>query len=523
MSITITNQHAPQFLDQQQENQLLKNIDRIHGQQNRLKYRALFLIMLDCGARVTEALQLQLRDIDAPRKILRIESLKKGETGIYREIPMTTRVIAAIAKWWATLENLHPHAYLFPSQFSESGHLSRITVYKTLKKITNGRVHPHLLRHTFATKIVQQAVAESNNPSAALLTAKELLGHSKLETTQIYLHANKADALKAIQNIDYQPWHMRLYRKIFPAKPIHLLPVQTGNPQIHVGRRDELAELVDLCDKKVNIYLTGPQGIGKSHLLDNLEAGSTIEKILRLDDLSGIKKTLQGMVLTLFQGDKEDLKNLIYGIDTDIQKIVTKVSIKRLTELLCDLTAKGEYTIVIDDATRITPTGVTVLEKLSNHFHVIIAARRIKLSHATFLSSFQKIELQALSRQEAVELIIRASNDFHDRIEDFELFKTHVWRNTNGNPLFTLEMIDRFRKEAVITPEMLTSIKHTAALREWDMSLPLIIMLSSLMILRYIGGEMGDDSGAYRLIGGAFLIFALFARNIFRAGKRKFA
>jgi len=42
------------------------------------------------------------------------------------------------------------------------------------------------------------------------------------------------------------------------------------------------------------------------------------------------------------------------------------------------------------------------------------------------------------------------------------------------------------------------------------------------MVLRYVGGELDDDSGAFKLFGGAFLLFALFARNIFKLGKRKY-
>jgi len=49
-----------------------------------------------------------------------------------------------------------------------------------------------------------------------------------------------------------------------------------------------------------------------------------------------------------------------------------------------------------------------------------------------------------------------------------------------------------------------------------------VIAFSSLMVLRYIGGEFEDDTGAYRLFGGVFMLFALFARSIFFFGKRKF-
>ena len=83
-------------------------------------------------------------------------------------------------------------------------------------------------------------------------------------------------------------------------------------------------------------------------------------------------------------------------------------------------------------------------------------------------------------------------------------------------------MIERYQKEAYISSEQTREIRHTTAQRELDMMLPLVIALSALMILRYAGGELGDDAGAYRLIGGVFLVFALFARNIYKMVRRKF-
>jgi len=59
-------------------------------------------------------------------------------------------------------------------------------------------------------------------------------------------------------------------------------------------------------------------------------------------------------------------------------------------------------------------------------------------------------------------------------------------------------------------------------LKEIDMSIFLLMALGSLMIPNYIGGVFDDDKGAYKLFGGAFMIFALFARNIFNVGKRRY-
>jgi hypothetical protein len=189
---------------------------------------------------------------------------------------------------------------------------------------------------------------------------------------------------------------------------------------------------------------------------------------------------------------------------------------------LIQITKPKEYTIIFDDLTNITRAQVSYLEKLKNHFHILAAARQVKVEHSSFITNFEKLEIKPLTRPETLELIAKVSLPYLSRIEDYEGFKNHIWDQTGGNPLFTLEMLERYEKEAFISTEQTREIRHSAAQKELDMMLPFVIGLSALMILRYAGGELGDDSGAYRLIGGVFLVFALFARNIYKMVRRKF-
>lgn len=521
------------FLDSQGESQFLDALSKIKSPRANKQYTLLGLLMLDAGMRISEAISMQLFQLDVPRKVLQVRSLKKRkEKAIYRTVPMTDRILEALTDWWVYLKSKTPEDYLFPARSSknQAAHINRKVVWRVFKNITDSKVHPHLLRHTFCTNLAASG--------ADAYVIKELAGHESARTSEIYIHVGQRKKEMAIARIDRTKWWLRMYRKIVPRDKVAIIAMPGGPLDIHIGRTDELAQLVDLADKKVNTLLLGAQGMGKTHILNNIQAGGSLGKVLRIDDMQGIKKTLQGMVIAVFEGNpdnirdedgnllddggKQALKEMLYGTDAELDKILTKESTKQLAELLIKITQRHEYTIIIDDATRITPTGVSILEKLNDHFHMVIAARNIKFNQISFLSNFQKIDLQPLTRSETIEMIIRASEDFRDRIEDFEMFKNHVERTTGGNPKYILELIDRFRKEPAVTPELLHSISHTTALREWDMSLVVLILLSSLMVLRYIGGEMGDDSGAFKLIGGIFLVFALFARNLLNLGKRKF-
>ena len=90
-------------------------VDLILDRSN-VKYKLLILLMMDAGLRVSEAVQLQIKHIDLQRKELSIRSLKKRKKESYRTIPMTSRILNALADYWPKLKDRTPEAYLFPSR-----------------------------------------------------------------------------------------------------------------------------------------------------------------------------------------------------------------------------------------------------------------------------------------------------------------------------------------------------------------------------------------------------------------------
>jgi len=499
-----SNYHEAKFLTKKQQDNLLAACKN-------LKYRLIILLMLDCGLRVTEVVSLRIKNFNFLQNYVEIDSLKKRKKPVVRRVHLTQRLLDTVANYLHTLKNYTSESYIFPavSKQNQKGYLSRKQVWRKIKKLTGNAVYPHILRHTFASRVV--------NEGNELRTAQKLLGHSSSKTTEIYTHITEEQGRVAIASIEQESLTERWRRRFFPRKPIPLMPVEHGLTKFHVGRKNEVTQLRDLARKKVNTIIFGPQGIGKTHILDNFQA----DNILRIDDMHRPKTILGGLLLELFNGDKEAIGEALFK-DQDIHKIITRDSAKRLVELLIQITKPLEYTIIIDDVGTVTKGGVGVLEKINNHFHIICAARQLKVDYGTFLSNFQRIELKPLSRTESLELIQKVSQPFIRRIEDYEAYKNHIFENTNGNPLSIIEMTQRYQKEPDITLEVIKDIRHTTALHEIDMSLPIVVFLSSLMVLRYVGGEVGEDAGAFRLIGGGFLVFALFARNLFRMGRRKF-
>ena len=147
------------------------------------KYKLIILLMTDTGLRVTEVVRLQIKNFNLAEKTVTIQSLKKRATSKEkkRTIPLTNRVLEAFANYWPRLRSRNAEDYLFPaSSQSKQPHLSRKVVWRRLKKYSDGLIHPHLLRHYFGTRIVN----EGND----IRTAQKLLGHASQQTTEIYLH-----------------------------------------------------------------------------------------------------------------------------------------------------------------------------------------------------------------------------------------------------------------------------------------------------------------------------------------------
>jgi len=163
--------------------------------------RAALTILSDTGLRVSELAALRQDDLwflDAPVKVLevRAEIAKKARP---RSIPLTARCLDAIRDLRAALWLKPPgldSPWAFPSKHSAQ-HLTPRTFQRlTLlygNKALQSRLTPHMLRHTFATRLMRKT---------NIRVVQELLGHKSLGSTQIYTHPNSQDLKQAIDTLE---------------------------------------------------------------------------------------------------------------------------------------------------------------------------------------------------------------------------------------------------------------------------------------------------------------------------------
>lgn len=144
-----------------------------------LRLSALVELLYGSGLRATELVSLPRNAIAPDRPYL----ILKGKGGRERLVPISDRARAAVGLWREHVAVGKP--WLFPSGKS---HLSRIRLYQILQAlaaeagIPPDRVSPHVLRHAFATHLLEGG--------ADLRALQSMLGHADIATTEIYTHVD---------------------------------------------------------------------------------------------------------------------------------------------------------------------------------------------------------------------------------------------------------------------------------------------------------------------------------------------
>jgi len=157
--------------------------------------------MLDAGLRVGEVCGLhisQLMFVGEPVTSIDIPA-PESKNNCGRSVPCTTRIRNAISQmnnyYWQKI-NVSPEFYAFytvnpmlPITPRQVQRLIRVAAMRAL----GFKVHPHALRHTFATKILRKTNVR---------VTQKLLGHKSIQSTQVYTHPDSTDLEQAIDQLN---------------------------------------------------------------------------------------------------------------------------------------------------------------------------------------------------------------------------------------------------------------------------------------------------------------------------------
>ena len=150
-----------------------------------LFHRAMLMTLYSTGMRRAELCKLKVEDIDSQRMLIHI---RQGKGGKDRDVPLSPALLETLREYWRWMR---PQTYLFPGTrkgWRADKPITSKVIWEACVEAAKDagitkRVSPHLLRHSFATHLMENG--------ADLPTVQALLGHTDLKPTSIYLHLSE--------------------------------------------------------------------------------------------------------------------------------------------------------------------------------------------------------------------------------------------------------------------------------------------------------------------------------------------
>ena len=173
-----TQKSLPKYLSEEDVFSLIQ-------QAKETRLHTLLEVLYASGMRVSELVGLPVDAVIREKKHIFVT----GKGNKERIVPLNEMACESLTKWLHEREKKYPRAdknkWLFPAK-SKSGHLTRGTFFKELKKLAleigldPTKVSPHVFRHSFASHMIAH--------EADLRSVQKLLGHAAIATTEIYTH-----------------------------------------------------------------------------------------------------------------------------------------------------------------------------------------------------------------------------------------------------------------------------------------------------------------------------------------------
>lgn len=163
-----------------------EEVSAIFEAKSNIKHRVILKLLYSTGMRISELRELKIADIDSKRMLIRIN---QGKGKKDRQTILSKHLLNELREYYSFYK---PKNWLFEGNFGSKYSIKSIqNVFNQAKKkagITS-KCSCHTLRHSFATHLLEQGVD--------VFKIKELLGHTSIKSTTIYLHLSS----KHIQEI----------------------------------------------------------------------------------------------------------------------------------------------------------------------------------------------------------------------------------------------------------------------------------------------------------------------------------
>ncbi len=166
-----------------------ETIKKLINSTNNLKHKLIIKLFYSTGIRLQELVDLKRKDFDFERNLVYI---RKGKGSKDRITIISKSIQLDLLKYY-NIGNFNTE-YLFEGRTGKYSKKSVQCVLEKMGKKLNIKLHPHMLRHSFATHLLDSGVD--------IRHIQKLLGHSDVSTTQIYTHVSKRDLEKIVNPLD---------------------------------------------------------------------------------------------------------------------------------------------------------------------------------------------------------------------------------------------------------------------------------------------------------------------------------
>ncbi len=173
-------------------------IERLLAGASNVKHRGMFMLLYGAGLRVGELQSLHVADVDGDRRVIHVRDTKSRRDRI---VPLPARALPVLREYWlAYRRKLTRTGLLFPGY---KGRMTREAVHRALDTAVlraglQQHVYPHLLRHSFATHLLEAG--------EDIRTVQILLGHVHITSTVRYTHLSEARRARIRSPLDvYAP------------------------------------------------------------------------------------------------------------------------------------------------------------------------------------------------------------------------------------------------------------------------------------------------------------------------------
>lgn len=193
LSVTLPKKRrqAPSWLTVEEARRLLRASEEHSNPRTAFRNRAVVAVLLFCGLRRAEVLDLRVSDVDLRSRWLKVRR-GKGLKG--RSVPLVEDAARALADW-LEFRPVVDHDYLFTGKGGQRMGKNGLTaLFARVSKragVAREGVTLHTLRHTFASLLLQYG--------CDLVSIQEMLGHADLSTTSVYLHLDASHLRAAVE------------------------------------------------------------------------------------------------------------------------------------------------------------------------------------------------------------------------------------------------------------------------------------------------------------------------------------